>query len=223
MKPAPIITQIRKENMLRGNIERADRNIIQSIIAQLENEKCIFSLNNLSSRLVCIFRELQFIRFDTLKKIYLLSDKIKVIKVTLRSKSLQVQIFKSENDRERVLIKKRPNMSEIEACANKFITKMKIHKSDSRLCLEIVKLLYKWTWGKAACKVEMKLYGDTYDCKISNLQDVTFQQLQLLSKLSDLITEIQVNFNSKLLTFKVTRTNEYITLNEINNNKKRKL
>ena len=218
----PTITQLSTEDKLRGNIERADRNIIQSILAQFKKEKSIFSLNTLNSRLVCIFRELSYLKYETLHKIYLLSDKIKVIDVALASKALEVQIHKNA-EKKQVLIKRRPNTTEIESCAKQFIEKINVDKSDMRLCLEIVKLLYKWTWGKAACKVEMNLFGDSYNCKIYNLRRVSFQQLKMLSKLSDLITDINIDFKNKWLTFKVTRTNEYITLNELSNRKKQKL
>ncbi len=223
MKPAPLITRINESDILKEDIERTDRNIIQSILSQFKIDKHIFSVNNLNTRLVCIFQKLKSIRFETLQKIYLLSDKIKVINILFPSKSLEVQIYKNNTEKKNVKIRKRPNIKEIDLCAMKFIEASNVHKSDRRVCVEIVKLLYKWTFGTVACKVQMDLFGDTYHCKIFKLRTISFQQLNSLTKLSDLINDIEIDYIQKMLSFKVTRTNEYITLNELNSRKKQKI
>lgn len=216
------ITKVKHNDILNDNIERVDRNIIQSIVAQFPNKEIVFSVNNLSSRIVCIFKQMQCLDFHTLHKIYLLSDKIKVINAMIHANALEIQIHKVDAERAPVTIKKRPNTLEIETCATKFVEKVNMHKSDNRLCLELVKLLYKWTWGTVACKVDVNLFGDTYHYTVSSLRNVSFKQLNVLNKLSDLVTDIQVNFKQNWLAFKVTRTNEYITLSEISK-KRRKL
>lgn len=209
------ITKIKTYDLLDDNIERVDRNIIQSILTQFPDKETVFSVNNLNTRIVCIFKNMNNIDFHTLHKIYILSDKIKLIHVLIHANALEIQIHKVDAERAPVTIKKRPNILEIETCATKFIEQAKIHKSDSRMCLEVVKLLYKWTWGTAACKVEINLFGDTYHFTVSSLRKVSFQQLNVLNKLSDLVTDIEVNLKEKWLSFKVTRTNEYITLSEV--------
>ena len=103
-------------------------------------------------------------------------------------------------------------------CAKSFLKLQNVHQSDQRLCEEIVKLLYKFTWGGVASIVHIDLFGDTYHFKVEKLRKLSFQQLNLLHKLSDLVSNIKFDFKQKLLTFKVTRTNEYITMNDLSNN-----
>lgn len=214
---APNVTKIVKKNGLSEAIERTDRNIINSILQQFPSKENVFSVNNLNSRVVCLFRDLQTVSYSTLQKIYVLSEKVKKINIMMKRRCVEVQIVK-DNQKIPVKIKKRPNIQEIEQCANKFLDKQNIHKSDRRVCAEIVKLLYKMTWGGVACKLTMNLFGDTYQFQVGSLRRISYQQMTSLKKISDLISDIHVNFNSKLLTFKVVRCNEYITLNEIKNN-----
>lgn len=214
----PAVTAIvPAKDVLRNELDRNERNIIQSIVAQFKHKESTFSINNLKTRVVCLFRQLNELTFETMQQIYVLSDKIKSMNVFIYNGCMEVQIYKNDAKMP-VKIKRRPNIKEIEMCAKSFLKLQNVHQSDQRLCEEIVKLLYKFTWGGVASIVHIDLFGDTYHFKVEKLRKLSFQQLNLLHKLSDLVSNIKFDFKQKLLTFKVTRTNEYITMNDLSNN-----
>ena len=171
-------------------------------------------MNDLRSRIVCIFKQINNITFEKLKEIYLLGDKILKINVKLLNKLLVVEIKKDVFKREVTIKHNRPNMELIEKCTEKILESNNVEKSDYRICYAIVTLLFKWTWGKLAANIKMDLAGGEYTFTVSKLRTIDYNQLSALDKVHDAVHSINVNFQRSLLTFKVTRTKEYINQHE---------
>jgi len=200
------------------NLDTNSKNVVQSVVKTLNNDSVV-SVNDLKSRMVCIFKQIEKLSFEKLKEIYLLGEKIIKIEIKLLNKSLVVEI-KKDAYKKKVVIVKRPDMAVIEKCTNVIVKKSNIEKGDSRICYEIIKLIFKWTWGKLAANIKIDLTGGEYTFTISNLRIINYSQLSCLDKIHDAIHSIDIHFKSSVLTFKVTRTNEYINQHE---SKKRRM
>lgn len=198
---------------LLQKLDTDSKNVVQSVVQTLNNNSVV-SVNDLNSRMVCIFKQINNITFAKLKEIYLLGDKILKINVKLLNKSLVVEIKKDVYKRQVTIKHSRPNMVLIEKCTEKILKSNGIEKSDYRICYEIVKLIFKWTWGKLAANIKMEVSGGEYTFTVSNLRVVDYNQLSALDKVHDAVHSIQINFIRSLLTFKVTRTKEYINQHE---------
>lgn len=195
------------------NLDINSKNVVQSVVKTLDNDSVV-SVNDLKTRMVCIFKRMEKLSFGKLKEIYLLGEKILKIELKLLTKTLVVEIKKDAYRNKITISNRRPDMNVIEKYTNEIVKKGNIEKGDSRICYEIIKLIFKWTWGKLAANINIELRGGEYTFTITNLRTINYSQLSCLDKIHDAIHSINIDFKNSMLTFKVTRTNEYINQHE---------
>ena len=85
-----------------------------------------------------------------------------------------------------------------------------VRESDQRVIEAVLECILRWTWNRAAADVECKRVGDNYEFKVKRLQSVTLKQLETLCDLGDYVRDLEVNLETKVLSFLVLRTNAYI-------------
>jgi hypothetical protein len=198
-----------KQIMMDNEMETIHRNLIQSILNLLE-ENAVIRVTQLPSRILCLITKVRHMSFTDLKRIYLLGEKVKALNVHFKTKLIEVHIKKKDQRKKIVIQKSRPKASVLETCSKRVLKEQHVDESDYRMCFEIVKMIFRWTWGKVAAGIRIEQKGGEYVFEIKNLRSVTFNQLSELNKMHDAVSNINLLLYQGVLRFKVTRTNEYI-------------
>ena len=201
-------------DVLNNNLETTHKNIIQSILEIVNNFKnVIISVNNLNTKLVCTFRNIEVIEYEKLKQIYLLGNQIQKMTIYFINQFLQVNIKKNNFKKDITIKRKKVDLGRIDLFTRKILDQHNIPECDSRMCFEVVRLIFKWTWGKLAAKIDIQVQGGEYLFKVYKLRTLTYSQLQYLVKVHDAIKGVLIDLKNSVLSFKVVRSNEYITNN----------
>ena len=209
------LTRYTKDEML-GELETNHKNVISSVVTTIGND-VVVGISDLPTRVICCFKNMKSITFEKLKRVYLLGKSIEKMTVLFIVQYLIVEIKKKSNEKPVIVIKKdRPTMANVDAYVNAFLRRSEINPSDERMCSEIVKLFFRWTWGKLAAKIKVKKSGGKYLFEVSNLRSLTYAQLSQLDKVHESVQDIVVNFETKKLHFIVTSSEEYIAQQQTN-------
>lgn len=206
-----IVACTNKDIIVDNEMETVHRKLIQSIM-NLMPDHTILRVSNLPSRIICMMSKVDYISYEDLKRIYLLGDRVQIISLHLKSKSIEVCLKKSDTKNKIIIKKSRPQASTLEQCTKKILNaQVNVREADYRMCYEIIKMIFRWTWNKVAAKITIQRRGGEYHFQIHNLRTVTYKQLTELDKVHDAVQAIQMYLKQGFLQFRVTQTDEYIS------------
>ena len=200
-----------------GGLEEEDRRTIQIVAKKVKaiHEGTMFSTKTLPSRIILKFVGIPKVTVEDLRLVNISNHRIKDIRLFSNQASLQVEIRRKLTSRP--TIKKRSQTLGLDkATLRKTVSVfLKSHQSivrdsDKRVIEAVLECILRWTWQKAAADVECKRIGDNYHFKVERLQSVSLRQMESLCDLGEYVRELQMNLETKVLSFLVLRTNAYI-------------
>lgn len=216
-KPSTAIVPVSPEKMQTfGGLEEEDRRAIQTVATKVKTiqRTTMFSTKTLPSRVMLKFVGIPSVAIEDLRLINISNHRIKNIQVVVNQGNVIVELRRKVN---RPTIKKRVqglglDKATLRATVSKF---MQLHasvvrESDRRVIEAVLECILRWTWNRAAADVECKRVGDNYEFKVKRLQSVTLKQLETLCDLGEYVRDLEVNLETKVLSFLVLRTNAYI-------------
>lgn len=195
------------EKMDMKNVENEDKTIIYNILHTLsESGEIVFSYKIFPKSIFLTLSKLQALTYDMLEKIHMVSERIENITMNLRKKSVVV-LIKRQMDA-KITIRKREVCDKrmAEASASHFVYKNNIRKEDKRVFTAIIKHFFAWTWKSVACHIELEKVGDHYKVQVTSLMEIDYKKLRTLDQMGPWIRDMQIDLESAVLSFEVSRT-----------------
>lgn len=199
-----------------GGLEEEERRAIQIVAKKVKSihEGTMFSTKTLPSRVIIKFVGLPFVTIEDLRLVNISNHRIRCMQLMVNQGCLIVEVRRKT---QKPVIKKRLESIGLDkATLRNTVTKFLnshatvVRESDRRVVHAVLECILRWTWKKAAAEVECKRDGDNYEFKVKKLQCVTFRQLETLCDLGEYVRDLSLNFNTRVLSFLVLRTNAYI-------------
>lgn len=199
-----------------GDLEEEERRAIQIVAKKVKSihQTTMFSTKTLPSRLIIKFVGIPSIGIEELRLINISNHRIRAIQLMVNQGTLLVELRRKV---ERPTIKKRIehlglDKATLRQTIGSFLKSHKkiVRDSDKRVIEAVLECILRWTWKKAAAEVECKREGDNYTIKVEKLQSISFRQLEGLCDLGEYVRDLSMNFNTKVLSFLVLRSNTYI-------------
>ena len=202
------------EKMDMKNVENEDKTIIYNLLHTLSKDgnTVVFSYKIFPKLIFLTLSKINQLEFAMLEKMYMVSERIDNIVMNFRKKSVLVVIKKTNDNKIKIRKRDTCNKRMAEASANHFVYKNNIRKEDKRVFAAIVKHFFAWTWKTVACRIELEKQGDDYDVTVKSLINIDFRKLRLLDQMGPWIHNMQVDLDSSVLSFKVSRTE---TINDL--------
>ena len=199
-----------------GGLEEEDRRAIQTVAKKVKSihEATMFSTKTLPSRVIVKFVGIPHISIEDLRLINISNHRIRGIQLMVNQGRLLVELRRKT---QKPTIKKRIERLGLDKTTLRNTVRhfldahaKVVRESDRRVIEAVLECILRWTWRKAAAEVECKREGDNYEFRIEKLQVVSFGQLETLCDLGDYVRNLSLNFDTKVLSFLVLRTNTYI-------------
>jgi len=194
------------------DLQTTHKNVISSVVNTI-GKNIVVGVSDLPTRVICAFKNMESIAFEKLKQVYLLGKSIDRMTILFMVRQLIVEVKKESSKPSIIKIKKdRPTMKKVDAYVSKFLKNSDINATDERVVSEIIKMFFRWTWGKLAAKIKVSRTGGKYLFAVFNLRTLSYSNLSQLAKVHDSVKNINVNFKLKTLHFEVVCADEYISL-----------
>ena len=203
---APVVLK-NHERMDMENVENEDKNIIYNILQTIShNKEVIFSYKIFPKCIFLTLSKCQTVSYDMLEKINIVSERIQNITINFRKKNMVVMIRKKTDLK--IKIRKRDVCDKrmAEVSASNFVETNNIRNEDKRVFTAIVKHFFAWTWKSIACHIDLEQVGDRYKVQVTSIMTIDYKKLRTLDQMGPWIHNMQVDLESAVLSFEVSRT-----------------
>ena len=200
-----------------GGLEEEDRRVIQTVAKKVKtiHESTMFSTKTLPSRVILKFVGIPKVKVEDLRLVNICNNRIRDIRLSVNQGSVQVELRRKMTTKP--TIKKRPQQAGLDKAMLRktvgvFLASHAsvVRDSDKRVIEAVLECILRWTWQKAAAEVDCRRIGDNYHFKVERLQSVSLNQLESLCDLGDYVRDLEMNLETKVLSFLVLRSNAYI-------------
>lgn len=200
-----------------GGLEEEDRRVIQTVANKVKtiHDTTMFSTKTLPSRVILKFVGILKVKLEDLRLVNICNHRIRDIRLVVNQGSVQVELRRKISGKP--VIKKREqsvglDKTILRKTVGSFLASHAsiVRDSDKRVIEAVLECILRWTWQKAAAEVDCRRVGDNYHFKVERLQSVSLNQLESLCDLGDYVRDLELNFETKVLSFLVLRTNAYI-------------
>ena len=205
------------------SIDKEDRDVVNQVVNKMRDFSDTFAVRKLPSKIMIIFHNVKRIKYSDLHKVNIITNTISKAVIHFQKKTIIIE--KRCKHGKPPLIRKRRGAKELKAIngiANSFCKSQDIKEEDTRIMIEIFKTILEWTWGKATAVINLKRTGDVYNIKVGNLMEVKYLSMRKLVELGDFIEDLEINLEEKSLSFKVFRTDDYLSNMEPSTKRRRK-
>ena len=200
-----------------GGLEEEDRRVIQNVAKKVKSmhETTMFSTKALPSRILLKFVGILKVTVQDLRLINICNNRIRDVRLVVNQGTVHVELRRQRHGKP-VIKKHRQNVGPDKATLRKTVDSYlrsnasTVRDSDKRVIEAVLECILRWTWQKAAAEVDCRRVGDNYYFKVERLQSVSLNQLESLCDLGDYVRDLEMNFETKVLSFFVLRTNAYI-------------